>query len=71
MDKSCKKIVIKRMVEQHSDFRLNSRLKQACIRDIPKFCSTVIANHKDDEEFEGKVTYLKLSKFIFLYIFYV
>lgn len=55
MDKTCKKIVIKRMVEQHSDYRLNARLKQACFKDIPKFCSTVIADHKEGEEFEGKV----------------
>ncbi|XP_015923497.1 Golgi apparatus protein 1 [Parasteatoda tepidariorum] len=55
MDRTCRKIIIKRMVEQNSDYRLNPRLKQACVRDIPKFCSTVIADHKDGEEFEGKV----------------
>ncbi|XP_055943166.1 Golgi apparatus protein 1-like isoform X2 [Argiope bruennichi] len=56
MERTCRKIILKRMVEQHSDYRLNPRLKQACIRDIPKFCSSVIAENKDATEFEGKVT---------------
>ncbi|GIY71110.1 golgi apparatus protein 1 [Caerostris extrusa] len=55
MERTCRKIVLKRMVEQHSDYRLNPRLKQACIRDIPKFCSSVISENKDATEFEGKV----------------
>lgn len=55
MERGCRKIVIKRMVEQNSDYRLNPRLKMACVRDIPKFCSLVIAENKDSTEFEGKV----------------
>ncbi|GFT88871.1 golgi apparatus protein 1, partial [Trichonephila clavipes] len=55
MERTCRKIILKRMVEQHSDYRLNPRLKQACIRDIPKFCSSVIAENKEATEFEGKV----------------
>ncbi|XP_076374077.1 Golgi apparatus protein 1 [Tachypleus tridentatus] len=55
MDPRCRAVVMKRLLTQNTDYRLNVRLKEACSRDIPKFCSSVIAKEKQDEEFEGKV----------------
>lgn len=58
MDPQCNKLVLKRMIEQNTDYRLNYRLKQACSHDISKFCTRVLeehTKHNENEEFEGKI----------------
>ena len=54
-NEDCRKIVIHRMIEQNTDYRLNPDLKKACQPDIKKFCSNVVLHANPDEELEGKV----------------
>ena len=55
MDKRCRSLVMKRLAQQNTDYRLNPRLKSACQRDVPKFCADILERHRTDEELEGKV----------------
>ncbi|CAG2104936.1 unnamed protein product [Medioppia subpectinata] len=55
MDDRCRSIVLKRLAQQNSDYRLNPRLKTACVRDVPKFCAKVVDEHRNDPQLEGKV----------------
>ncbi|XP_054162657.1 Golgi apparatus protein 1-like [Oppia nitens] len=55
MDDRCRTIVIKRLAQQNSDYRLNPQLKTACEKDVPKFCAKVLDEHPNDEQLEGKV----------------
>lgn len=55
IDKRCRSLVIKRLAQQNSDYRLNPRLKSACERDVPKFCGQLIDKQQSDEQFEGRV----------------
>lgn len=47
-----------------SDFRLNPQLKKSCQMDIPKFCSEILHNSKQDEELEGKVINCLKKQFV-------
>ena len=55
MDGRCRSLVMKRLAQQNTDYRLNPRLKSACERDVPKFCAEIIIKHRSDEQLEGKV----------------
>ena len=56
-DPKCRKIVVRRIVQQMTDYRLNPKLQRACALDLPKFCNNVIEEQSDsDRDFlEGKV----------------
>lgn len=54
-DSNCKSLVLKRMVEQSADYRLNPALQKGCTQDIGKFCMSFLKNHLPDVEFEGKI----------------
>lgn len=55
-DLKCKQVVIRRIVHDMSDYRLQPKLQRACKEDIPKFCARVIYSHKDEQDFmEGEV----------------
>lgn len=62
-NEDCKKIVIHRMIEQNTDYRLNPDLRKSCQPDIKKFCGAVILQSNPDEEFEGKVIKCLKEKF--------
>lgn len=54
-NKDCRLIVLHRMIEQHSDYRLNPRLQDHCKLDINKFCHETILRTKPDQELNGEV----------------
>ncbi|XP_076234853.1 Golgi apparatus protein 1 [Calliopsis andreniformis] len=54
-DEKCKNIVIRRMIEQNTDYRFNTALKNACSSDINKHCKEVLIYEPTDKELEGKV----------------
>lgn len=54
-DGNCRSLVLKRMVEQSVDYRLNPMLQRGCSQDIGKFCLDLIKNQVPDMEFEGKI----------------
>ncbi|KAK9511032.1 hypothetical protein O3M35_005681 [Rhynocoris fuscipes] len=54
-DYNCRAIVVKRMLEQISDYRFNPNLHRECRNDISNLCYSVIANQMDEKELEGKV----------------
>lgn len=54
-DNNCKSIILKRMIEQSVDYRLNPALQQGCSRDINKFCLNVLNRHLPNTEFNGKI----------------
>lgn len=56
VEPKCRRLLLKRLQIQNSDYRLNPRLKSACDRDIPKFCSKVISsNHDLTVELDGQM----------------
>nr|XP_022918978.1 Golgi apparatus protein 1 isoform X1 [Onthophagus taurus] len=54
-NKKCRTIVIHRMIEQNSDYRLNPGLHENCQDDIKKYCSEIVARQSPDHELNGKV----------------
>ncbi|XP_032671298.1 Golgi apparatus protein 1 [Odontomachus brunneus] len=54
-DDKCKNIVIRRMIEQNTDYRFNNALQNACFYDIDKHCKEVLIHEPSDKELEGKV----------------
>ncbi|XP_046394419.1 Golgi apparatus protein 1 [Ischnura elegans] len=62
-DRKCQSVVIRRMIEQSSDYRLNPVLQADCKTDINKFCSHVVASQPKDLELEGKVVKCLKEKF--------
>ncbi|KAL1123978.1 hypothetical protein AAG570_001748 [Ranatra chinensis] len=63
-DAQCRLVIIKRMIEQNTDYRLNPALQKDCQQDIVKFCSEAIAAlKKDDPKLEGKVIRCLKTKF--------
>lgn len=54
-DNNCRSLVLKRMVEQSADYRLNPALQRGCSQDIGKFCLALMKDHVPDVEFEGKI----------------
>lgn len=54
-DEKCKNIVIRRMIEQNTDYRFNTALQNACTYDIDRFCKGVLIREPTDKELEGKV----------------
>ncbi|KAK2580723.1 hypothetical protein KPH14_011351 [Odynerus spinipes] len=53
-DDKCKSIVIRRMIEQNTDYRFNTALQSACTYDIDRHCKGVLI-HESPKELEGKV----------------
>ncbi|XP_033338391.1 Golgi apparatus protein 1 [Megalopta genalis] len=54
-DGKCKNIVIRRMIEQNTDYRFNTALQASCSSDINKHCKEVLLHEPTDKELEGKV----------------
>lgn len=54
-DDKCKNIVVRRMIEQNTDYRFNTALQAACSYDINKHCKEVLLHEPTDKELEGKV----------------
>ncbi|XP_076655241.1 Golgi apparatus protein 1 [Halictus rubicundus] len=54
-DEKCKNIVIRRMIEQNTDYRFNTALQASCSSDINKHCKEVLLHEPTDKELEGKV----------------
>lgn len=54
-NKKCRLVVIHRMIEQNSDYRLNPSLQENCKPDIKKFCYDKIIHAKPDQELNGEV----------------
>ncbi|XP_008555491.1 Golgi apparatus protein 1 [Microplitis demolitor] len=54
-DEKCKNVVLKRMIEQNTDYRFNVALQSSCSRDIVSHCQEVLNNQPIDKELEGKV----------------
>ncbi|XP_034948080.1 Golgi apparatus protein 1 [Chelonus insularis] len=54
-DDKCKNVVLKRMIEQNTDYRFNVALQAACSRDINSHCKEVLKREPIDQELEGKV----------------
>lgn len=54
-DDKCKNIVIRRMIEQNTDYRFNTALQTSCSYDINKHCKEVLIHEPTDKELEGKV----------------
>ncbi|CAE1332042.1 GLG1 [Acanthosepion pharaonis] len=63
-DPRCRTVVLHRQKIQNNDFRLNPQLKKSCQMDIPKFCSEIVHNSKQDEELEGKVINCLKKQFV-------
>lgn len=56
-DPMCRQVVVRRMVEQTTDVRLNPDLYQACRRDMAKFCSELVEQMElSSTELNGKLT---------------
>ncbi|XP_065332192.1 Golgi apparatus protein 1 [Cloeon dipterum] len=55
LDPKCRALILRRMVEQSEDYRLNPALQQSCRAEIRSLCSDVIAREPADQELEGKV----------------
>lgn len=58
-DDKCKNIVIRRMIEQNTDYRFNTALQVACSSDINKHCKEVCL----------KILHLNLFLTVLLYMF--
>ncbi|KAK3085351.1 hypothetical protein FSP39_001959 [Pinctada imbricata] len=54
-DDKCRALIIKRQINQNTDYRLNPTLMKTCKMDIPKFCRDVVKTQKNDDDLEGKV----------------
>ncbi|XP_075212772.1 Golgi apparatus protein 1 [Lycorma delicatula] len=63
-DQRCKKVVIHRMIEQSTDYRLNPALQNGCKIEIRKYCFDVINKESPNMELEGKVIKCLQLKFI-------
>ena len=50
---NCHSIVLKRLLQQNKDYRLNPRLKSGCKKEIKKYCADVIIKRKPDELLDG------------------
>jgi Golgi apparatus protein 1 len=62
-DKKCHMIVVNRLILQNQDFRFNSDLQQACLKDIGDYCTRIVAEAKENEEMNGKVINCLKQKF--------
>ncbi|XP_049951626.1 Golgi apparatus protein 1 [Schistocerca serialis cubense] len=62
-DSKCKSIVVRRMIEQSSDYRFNPLLQKSCRMDISKFCADIVASEKEEKELNGKVVKCLKVKF--------
>lgn len=60
-DPSCRTYVMKRMLEESKDYRLNPSLMKRCNPDIRKFCSHITV--EDSEELEGEIIQCLKKKF--------
>uniref|UniRef100_A0A146KTA9 Golgi apparatus protein 1 n=1 Tax=Lygus hesperus TaxID=30085 RepID=A0A146KTA9_LYGHE len=54
-DFNCREVVVRRMIEQSSDYRFDPNLQRSCRTDISSLCLKVVALQQDDKELEGKV----------------
>ncbi|XP_067007577.1 Golgi apparatus protein 1 [Anabrus simplex] len=62
-DPKCKVIVVRRMIEQSTDYRFNPLLQKGCRMDISKFCSSIVAVEPPDKELDGIVVKCLKNKF--------
>ncbi|XP_015608654.1 Golgi apparatus protein 1 isoform X2 [Cephus cinctus] len=54
-DEKCKSMVVRRMIEQNTDYRFNVALQSACVTDIDRHCKEVLMRESTVHELEGKV----------------
>jgi hypothetical protein len=62
-DTGCRKLVVRRIIQQMKDYRLNPRLQKSCRQDLPKFCSHLLLpedkdaykEHSERDFLEGRV----------------
>lgn len=54
-DNKCKQLVMRRMIEQTSDYRFNPLVAIGCRIDIDKFCHHIVDLQPKDQELQGKV----------------
>uniref|UniRef100_T1J4W1 Golgi apparatus protein 1 n=1 Tax=Strigamia maritima TaxID=126957 RepID=T1J4W1_STRMM len=54
-DGRCRQIVIRRMVQQNTDYRLNPHLRKACSTEMTKYCKHILNSEPQNLAFEGKV----------------
>ncbi|KAG8248712.1 glycogenin glucosyltransferase glg1 [Homalodisca vitripennis] len=54
-DNKCRLLVMRRMIEQTSDYRFNPLLAIGCRMDIDKFCNHIVDHQPRDQELQGKV----------------
>ena len=52
---NCRVLILKRLLHQNQDYRLNPRLKGGCKKEIKKYCSEIIINRNPEELLDGKV----------------
>ncbi|XP_037558857.1 Golgi apparatus protein 1 [Dermacentor silvarum] len=65
MDVRCRTMVQRRLVEQNTDYRLNSQLQHACRMDIAKFCSALVLDKAaESTELQGKVIQCLKAQFV-------
>lgn len=69
-DDNCRSIVIKRMIEQNTDYRFNTALQSACIYDIERYCKGVkyfyfIYTHTHTHQI------LIFEMYIFIFVFFM
>lgn len=54
-NKKCRLVVMHRIIEQNSNYRLNPSLQENCKMDIKKFCVNAIIESKPDKDMNGMV----------------
>lgn len=54
-DFNCREVVVRRMIEQSTDYRFDPNLQRACKSDISHMCSQVLVHQSEDKDLEGKV----------------
>ncbi|XP_054282392.1 Golgi apparatus protein 1-like [Macrosteles quadrilineatus] len=62
-DSKCRLVVMRRMIEQSTDYRFNPLLAVGCRMDIDKFCHAVVDHQPRDQELQGKVIKCLKAKF--------
>ncbi|KAJ6225809.1 hypothetical protein RDWZM_004354 [Blomia tropicalis] len=61
---NCRSLILKRLLQQNKDYRLNPRLKQGCNSEIKKYCSDIILKSKPDELLDGKIGLCLKKKYL-------
>lgn len=52
---NCRSLIVKRILVQNKDYRLNPRLKNGCKKEIHKHCSSILIGSNSNELLDGKI----------------